>query len=112
MNSELFSKVVVLDKNPECYGVIKAFCERNNLLGLKVQEERMLSVLKSYVDLGAIMLSESCAGIEPGGSGLARALTPMRPELPIFLRRKREETANSIDPADLKLFNAVYCIDD
>ena len=112
MNSELFSKVLVLDQNPECYDVIKAFCKKNNLLGLKVQEEHVLSILGSYVDLGGIMLSESVAGIEPGGSGLARAIHAKRPELPIFLRRKREEPALTIQPADLRLFAAIYRIDD
>ena len=111
MDSELFSKVLVLDQNPECYGVIKAFCEKNNLLGLKVQQEHMLSVLRSYVDLGGIMLSESCAGLEPGGSGLARAVHEMRPELPIFLRQKREEMTADINPSDLNIFNAIYRID-
>ncbi len=112
MDSELFSKVLVLDQNPECYGVIKAFCESHNLLGLKVQEERMMSVLQSYIDLGGIMLSESCAGLDEPDGGLARAIHKMRPELPIFLRLKREESAPPIPPSDLKLFNATYRIDD
>lgn len=113
MDTAITSKILVLDKDADCYGTIKAFCERNNLVGLKVQEEHVMSVLRSNVDLGGIMLSESCAGLGEAGRGLARRIHEVRPELPIFLRRRREAAADDeISPRERMLFDAVYRIDE
>lgn len=113
IDSAITSKVLVLDQDADCYGTIKAFCERHSLVGLKVQEEHVMSVLGSNVDLGGIMLSESCARLEAGDNSLARRIRQVRPELPIFLRRKREAgPAEVLAPEVVKLFSAVYRIDD
>lgn len=113
IDTAITSKVLVLDKDADCYGTIKSFCERHNLIGLKVHEEHMMTVLRTNVDLGGIMLSESCAGLGEAGGGLARRIHEVRPELPIFLRRRREAApGEEIDPRERKLFNAVYRIEE
>jgi len=113
MDSGVTSKVLVLDKDVDCYDAIKSFCEQNSLVGLKVSEEHVMSVLRSNVDLGGVMLSERCAGLGEGGSGLARQINQIRPELPIFLRRRREAGVDEeIGESERKLFSAIYRIDE
>ena len=85
----LISKVLVLDSDIECYDRIKKFCDANNLVGLKAQADNVMAVLKSNVDLGGILLSETFAGSAMGGIALAREIHEARPELPIFLRREK-----------------------
>ncbi|NUU01416.1 chemotaxis protein CheX [Herbaspirillum robiniae] len=113
MDTAITSKVLVLDKDADCYGTIKSFCERNNLVGLKAHEEHVMAVLRSNVDLGGVMLSESLAGLGGDGRGLARRIHEVRPELPIFLRRRREAAQDdAIDAREAGLFSAVYRIED
>ena len=58
MTEKLVSKVLVLDNSPAHSAAIKAFCDANNLVGLKVRKNRLMSVLRSNIDLGAILYSE------------------------------------------------------
>jgi hypothetical protein len=71
-----------------------------------------MAVLRSNVDLGGIMLSESLAGLGEGGPGLARRIREVRPELPIFLRRRREAADAELSGRDSELFSAVYRIEE
>ena len=105
------SKVLVLDNDPGCHERIKAFCERNDLVGLKVLDEDVLSVLKSNVDLGAILLAESYTDKETGGFALARLIHQLRPELPIFLRRESTDSMDDLSDTDRNSFSACYTID-
>jgi len=107
----LVSKVLVLDSNIECYDQIKLFCDANNLVGLKVQEESILPVLKSNVDLGGILLSERYGGDVHGGIALARQIHQIRPELPIFLRRDTVHGLDGLSERDRKLFSDTYMIE-
>ena len=59
MTDQLLSKVLVLDNSPEHADTIKHFCDENNLAGLKVQKNNLMSVLRSNIDLGAILYSEN-----------------------------------------------------
>ncbi|ADJ63970.1 chemotaxis protein CheX [Herbaspirillum seropedicae] len=106
------SKVLVVDKDADCYDTIKAFCERHHLVGLKAHEEHIMAVLRSNVDLGGIMLSERLAGLGEGARGLARRIREVRPELPIFLRRRRESADQPLDTRESELFSAVYRIEE
>lgn len=112
LDNTITSKVLVLDRDADCYDTIKSFCERHQLVGLKAHEEHVMAVLRSNVDLGGIMLSESLAGLDEGGRGLARRIREVRPELPIFLRRRRESADTPLAERDSELFSAVYRIDD
>jgi hypothetical protein len=104
----LVSKVLVLDGHPECADQIKNFCEENNLVGLKAQEDNVMAILKSNVDLGGILLWEHYGGHARSGLIFAREIHAIRPELPIFLRRDRLETLDDFSEADRKLFYAAY----
>jgi hypothetical protein len=35
LDNAITSKVLVLDRDADCYDTIKSFCERHNLVGLK-----------------------------------------------------------------------------
>lgn len=85
---QLVSKVLVLDEATDSSMRIKAFCDTHNLLGVRAQPENVMTVLKSNIDLGGIFLSEGYDGQPGGGLALARAIHEVRPELPIFYRRK------------------------
>ncbi|WP_343724382.1 chemotaxis protein CheX [Herbaspirillum huttiense] len=111
LDNAITSKVLVLDRDADCYDTIKSFCERHNLVGLKAHEEHVMAVLRSNVDLGGIMLSESLAGLGEGWRGLARRIREVRPELPIFLRRRREAADVELSERDSELFSAVYRIE-
>jgi CheY-specific phosphatase CheX len=109
-NAKLVSKVLVLDHSPECYETIKSFCDANDLVGLKVQEDNVMTVLKSNVDLGAILLSEKFFGYAHGGLALAYEMHQIRPELPIFLRREYVDDLEDLSETDKKSFTVAYTI--
>lgn len=110
-NAQLVSKVLVLESNREYYDRIKSFCDNNNLVGLKAQEDNVMVILKSNVDLGAILLSENYRGDARGGIALAREIREIRPELPIFLRREKNESMKDLSEKEQKMFCAAYTID-
>ncbi|RZI85626.1 MAG: chemotaxis protein CheX [Rubrivivax sp.] len=107
----LVSKVLVLDGQPECSERIKNFCEENNLVGVKAQEDNVMGILKSNVDLGGILLWENYGGHPSGGLAYAREIHAIRPELPIFLRRDKLETLEGLSEQDGKLFYAAYTVE-
>jgi hypothetical protein len=84
------SKVLILDDSAEHAEVIKRFCEDNNLIGLKVHRNRLASVLRSNIDLGGVLLSESYGGSIQESAAVAARIDALRPELPIILRRDHE----------------------
>jgi hypothetical protein len=108
---DLVSKVLVLDSDPASHEAIKAFCDANHLVGLKVQPDNVMSVLRSNVDLGGILLSEHYDGRIQGGIQMANRIHAIRAELPIFLRRERLDTLDGIAPADRKALSAAYTLD-
>lgn len=107
-SKNLVSKVLVLDGHPECAEQIKAFCEEQNLVGLKAQEDNVMAVLKSNVDLGGILLWEHYGGQAGNGLIFAREIHAVRPELPIFLRRDHLDTLDDFNEHDRKFFYAAY----
>jgi hypothetical protein len=113
MNDEakLVSKVLVLESNPAYHEKIKAFCDENNLIGLKVQPENVMSVLRSNVDLGGILLSENYDGNPQGGLLMAHRMHAIRSELPIFLRRESIQNLDDIASGERRSLSAAYTID-
>ena len=107
--TQIVSKVLVLDNDADCLDRIKEFCDANGLVGLKVQPENVMAVLRSNLDLGAILLSEKYAQNAQGVTGLARKIHAVRPELPIFLRREVKDSFD-IPECDRSLFSATYTI--
>jgi hypothetical protein len=107
----LVSKVLVLDSDPACHERIKAFCDANNLVGLKVQPDNVLSVLRSNVDLGGILLSETYDGKSQGGIQMAQRIHSVRPELPIFLRRESAVGVDDLADGARKAISADFTIE-
>ncbi|MEY4561694.1 MAG: hypothetical protein RLZZ618_971 [Pseudomonadota bacterium] len=105
-NSTLVSKVLVLDSDDAERDNIKAFCDANGLVAVKAQADNALAVLRSNVDLGAILLSECYS--ECGGLAAGRAIHRVRPELPIFLRRTSTPNLDDFSEADQRVFRAAY----
>lgn len=113
MNEEakLLSKVLILEPEDGCRKRIRAFCDAHRLQGLRVDLERLSSVLSSNVDLGAVMLPERIDDDAEAGVRLARSVRALRPELPIYLRRDKEESLNGLGSDEQSLFSAGYHID-
>lgn len=109
--AKIVSKVLVLDNDASCLDRIKVFCDSNSLVGLKVLPDNVMAVLRSNLDLGAILLSETYAISAQGGIGLARKIHTVRPELPIFLRRETVDGNDDLAERDRPLFSATYTIE-
>jgi hypothetical protein len=94
---DVVAKVLIIDDgNAETLELIKQFCADNHLIGLKTHSNNVMSVLKSNVDLGGILMSESYNGSAHGGLDLAVKLHKIRPELPIFLRRAKSSSLDDL----------------
>lgn len=103
MTEKLLSKVLILDDRQEYVDGLRAFCEANNLVGLKVRKNRLMSVLRSNIDLGAIFYAESYGATPEESAEIAVRIHAIRPELPIILRR---DTDASLDGANESLRHA------
>jgi len=88
--SKTQSKVLILDDCDNSKQGIKSFCDNNNLIALTSREGDPLGVLKSYVDLSAIFISESFSPHKQQGLELAAEIHFVRPELPIFFRCEKD----------------------
>lgn len=112
MADNLVSKVLVLDDSREHAQTIKAFCEQNNLIALKVRKNRLMSVLQSNIDLGAILYSENYGGSPKENAEIALKIHAFRPELPIILRRDGEATLEGVSEMIRPAFCAAYVVSD
>ncbi|MET0334728.1 MAG: chemotaxis protein CheX [Rhizobacter sp.] len=106
-HSSLVSKVLVLDSDAAQHSIIKTFCDANDLVAVKVAAGNAMSVLRSNVDLGAVLLWEHCRGTN-GGINIAREINQIRPDLPIFLRRDEKASLDDLPQADRRLFRVAY----
>ena len=89
MTDIIKSKVLVFEPDLGQQRFLRVFCEKNHLMGLRVDNlDRFIRTLNSELDLGALFLCEQ-EGEENRTKlrRVVRALSSMRPELPIFLRR-------------------------
>jgi len=92
MNEKPVSKVLVLDNSQEHAQRIKEFCEQNDLVPLKVRKDSVMSVLKTNIDLGAILYSENYGDTPAETARIATEIHALRPELPIIIRRQKQPT--------------------
>src|SRR3990167_9214459 len=99
-SAKLVSKVLVMDGNPESFDRIKEFCDANDLIGLKAHERNLMSILKSNVDMGAILLSGDFGKGAGSGIALAREIHLVRAELPIVLRREHSDNLDDLSEKD------------
>jgi len=110
---DVVAKVLIIDDgNADTLELIKQFCAENHLIGLKTHSNNVMSVLKSNVDLGGILMSESYSGSPHGGIDLAIKLHKIRPELPIFLRRAKSSSLEDLPKRAQDCFCAAYHVDD
>ncbi len=108
MANNLVSKVLVLDDSHTHTQAIKAFCEENNLIALKVRKNRLMSVLQSNIDLGAILYSENYGGSAKENVEIALKIHAYRPELPIIIRRESMATLDDMPEMIRSAFCAAY----
>ena len=71
-----------------------------------------MSILKSNVDLGGIMLYEKFGGSEGSALALAREIHVSRPELPIFFRREVIASVAGMSEKDAAMFRCAYTLAD
>jgi len=114
MNPEqkVVSKVLVLDTDPVSMEQTKIFCEEHGLIGLKVQPDNVMFVLKSNVDLGGVLIAENFGRKALGGIAMGRKINQVRPELPIFLRRESSHALDDLSERDRRPFRAAYTLQD
>lgn len=111
-DAQLVSKVLILDNSTEHFQKIKQFCEKNNLVGLKVNTTNVMPILSSNVDLGAILMAENYLGTLEDTAKLANQIRIARPELPIVLRKTSVSDRTELPLTFAKLFCAAYNIED
>jgi len=112
MNEEIVSKVLVLDNSLEHAEPIKRFCEEHNLVGLKVRKSRLMSVLRTNIDLGGILYSETYGGSPEESAEIALLIHAARPELPIIVRRESEATLAGLPDGLRRIACAAYVTSD
>jgi len=108
MKENLVSKLLVLDESPEHLHAIKIFCDENNLIPMKVRRNRLMSVLQSNIDLGAILFSETYGGTRGKSEEIALKIHTIRPELPIIIRREKNPTLDDLSDAVRPAFCSAY----
>jgi hypothetical protein len=106
------SKILVLDDSAEHAAVIKGFCDENSLVPLKVRDGAVMSVLKSNIDLGGILYSESYGGSAEKTAAIAARIHAVRPELPIIVRRNDAATLDDLPEESRRSYCAAYIAND
>ena len=109
--AQVVSKVLVLEDQPAAREAIKTFCEGGNLVGVTTQEENVLAVLRSNIDLSAIFLSSTFTEPSRQGLAFARELHSVRPELPLFLRCSSSEMVAQLKQAGSSAVRAAYTLE-
>ena len=112
MRDELVSKVLVLDECAAHANIIKDYCNSNNLVGLKVRKNRLMSVLRSNIDLGAILYAETYGANAEENAEIALRIHAVRPELPIILRRESAATLDDIPESIRRIYCGAYTTGD
>lgn len=102
--------LVVDDGDIDVLTEIRRFCNDHHLVGLKTHSDNVMNILRSNVDLGGILLSESYHDTPRGGIALGQAIHALRPELPIFLRRRKKATLDDLPAEEQHAFCAAYTI--
>jgi len=112
MNDKPVSKLLVLDDSPVHALEIKAFCDANDLVALKVRRGAEMAVLRTNIDLGGILYCESYGGSPEESARIALEIHRARPELPIIVRRETQATLLGLPGAADRVFCAAYVASD
>lgn len=108
MNETPVSKILVLDNSAEHAQLIKGFCDENNLVAMKVRTGSVMSVLRTNIDLGGILFSESYGDTPAQTAAIAAEIHAARPELPIIIRREGHATLDDLPPEARSAYCAAY----
>jgi Chemotaxis phosphatase CheX len=112
MNDNPVSKILVLDNSRDHILNIKRFCHDNNLVPLKIPKGRLMAVLRTNIDLGGILYSESYAESPEEAARIALEIHGLRPELPMIFRSEASPSIENI-PGELRhVFCAAYVASD
>lgn len=103
------SKVLVLDRYGERQGAIRNLCGAHRLVPVKAAPSRLLSVLRTHVDLGAILCAEDYADSIEATTALAESIRAVRPELPILLSRPASADFSGLPEGTANTFCAAFC---
>ncbi|HZZ11394.1 MAG TPA: chemotaxis protein CheX [Paraburkholderia sp.] len=106
------SKVLVLDDCPIHKETLRRFCDEHNLVAVKVGKNRVQSVLRSNIDLGAVLFSESYGDSPEANAEIAIRINAVRPELPIILRRDEVPGADGLPDSLRRVVCATYVAHD
>ena len=112
MNASPVSKILVLDNSTEHAQLIKGFCDANNLVPMKVRNGAVMSVLRTNIDLGGILFSESYGETPEQTAAIASQIHAARPELPIIIRREGRATLEDLPPEARRAYCAAYTAGD
>ena len=112
MNNMPVSKLLVMDDCPVHALRIKEFCDANDLVALKVRRGAEMSVLRTNIDLGGILYSESYGGSPAESARIAAEIRRARPELPIIVRRETKATLAGLPAGAEQAFCAAYVASD
>jgi hypothetical protein len=113
MNTNIpVSKVLVLDDSPSHKETLKRFCDEHNLVGVKVGKNRLQSVLRSNIDLGAVLFAEGYGGSPEASAEIAIRINAVRPELPIIMRRESDPGVDSLPESLRRVICAAYVAHD
>ncbi|WP_028454925.1 chemotaxis protein CheX [Chitinilyticum litopenaei] len=111
---ELVSKILVLDDSDADFERLRQLCEACGLVGIRPQRldlAGVMSLLKSNVDLGGILLFEAYGGELASALALAGTIRKLRPELPLFLRRA-DAAVEALAGQDAALFRCQFTLAD
>lgn len=103
------SKVLVVEDDETALTRLKEFFDGHHIRPVRPQTDRLESVLRSNVDLGAIVIREDLCNDQGSGIELGRRIHELRPELPIFLRSEHEGR-HGLAAADWEIFRGVFSI--
>ena len=111
---QLVSKVLIFEDVASAQVELKALCAEYGLIGLKQAQHSAMNMLESNIDLGAVLISESCTDPASGiadGFALARHIHQLRRELPIFIRREGRSDLDDLSPEARKGIAGAYDIE-
>jgi hypothetical protein len=112
MSELLISKILVLDEYQDQNSEFREFCIANNLVAMKVRKNRLMSILRTNIDLGAIFYSETYGSTPEESAEIAYRIHTIRPELPIVLRRESIASLDGVADSLRHVFCAAYTASD
>lgn len=110
----LVSRVLVIDDDPGAQQLIKEFCGKQNLVGVRQTSGSIEELLHANIDLGAVLISENSRDDSKqltSGLELANAIHALRKELPIFIRCADPASIDQLPAAERAAVAGAYSLD-